>query len=58
MLARLDALAVAMSEAAAGAKVSRSDAMRAAIEAGLPNLEARYGIEPKEQKPARKPAKK
>ena len=27
-------------------KVSRSDAMRAAVEAGLPGLEARYGIAP------------
>jgi len=56
ILARLDALAAAMAEAMPGMKVSRSDAMRTAVEGGLPDLEARY--KPKEAKPAGKPAKK
>src|SRR3954463_12566229 len=42
ILERLGRLAEAMSTATAGVNVSRSDAMRAAVEAGLPGLEARY----------------
>jgi hypothetical protein len=53
VLIRLDALAEAMSEAMPGMKVSRSDAMRAAVETGLPPLEERYG-----QKKGGKPAGK
>jgi hypothetical protein len=58
ILARLDALAAAMAEATPGMKVSRSDAMRVAVEGGLPDLEARYASGEKGPKPASKPAAK
>lgn len=44
MLERLDRVAEAMSTAAGGIKVTRSDVIRAAIEAGLPALEQRFGL--------------
>lgn len=41
---RLDALAEAMTAAVPGAKLTRSDALRAALEHGLPDLEQKYGV--------------
>lgn len=62
MFARIDAIAVALSQRAEGAEVTRSDAARIALGAGLPIIEARLGLAPKpapeEAKPARKPAEK
>jgi hypothetical protein len=53
---RLDRLAEAMSKAAAGARVTRSDALRIAVEEGLPVLEARFGLSA-EKGGARRPSK-
>lgn len=63
LVARLDALVAAIDKAAppGSRPYQRSDAVRAAMLAGLPILEAHYGITPKppkEKKPARKPAAK
>lgn len=66
MVARLDALAEAIGAVAppGARRFERSDAMRAAMLAGLPILEAYYGIgEPKKsappaQKGAKRPARK
>lgn len=44
---RLDVVADALTVRAAGVKVSRSGAMRAAIERGLGALEAELAIQPK-----------
>jgi predicted transcriptional regulator len=44
MVKRIDRLAAAMTEAAAGAKVTRSQALRAALDTGVPALEKRFGI--------------
>ena len=51
LIARLDALAAALTERAAGAKVSRTAAMRAALERGLQALEAEVGTSARRRKP-------
>lgn len=51
LIARLDALAAALTERAAGVKVSRTAAMRAALERGLSALEAEAGTSPRRRKP-------
>lgn len=51
LVRRLEALAEAMTRAVAGAKVTRSQALRAALESGLPILEERFGVtSPKKRK--------
>jgi hypothetical protein len=44
LIQRIDALAEALTERAAGAAVSRTAAMRAALQVGLNSLEAELGI--------------
>jgi hypothetical protein len=59
-LERFDVIAAALSARAEGANVTRSDAARAVIAAGLPVVEAKLGIvtaQAEEKKPARKSAK-
>lgn len=51
LIDRLDSLAAALSERAAGAKVSRTAAMRAAMERGLEALEAELGAGVRRRKP-------
>ena len=51
LIARLDALAVALTERAAGVKVTRTAAMRAALERGLEALEAEAGTAKRGRKP-------
>jgi len=51
LIARLDALAAALTERAAGVKVSRTAAMRAALERGLVALEAEAGTSTRRRKP-------
>lgn len=51
---RLDRLAAALTERAAGVKVSRSGAMRATIERGLDVLEAELGIGRTKRRPPRR----
>ena len=62
MFARIDVIAAALSQRAEGAEVTRSDAARIVLGAGLPIIEARLGLAPtpapEEAKSARKPAKK
>jgi predicted transcriptional regulator len=55
LISRLDWLADALTRRAAGAKVSRSSAMRVAVERGLESLEGELGA-PTKLKP--KPKKK
>jgi predicted transcriptional regulator len=52
LVQRLDSLADALSKRTVGVKVTRSAAMRAALERGLDSLEAEVG------KPARRPKPK
>jgi predicted transcriptional regulator len=47
LASRLDALVEAMSVGAAGAKISRSNAMRVALERGLDALEAEFNVKKK-----------
>jgi hypothetical protein len=49
--ARVDAIVAAIQKAAPEATVRRTEALRAILDAGLPIVEARYGIA---AKPARK----
>lgn len=44
LIERLDALATALTERAAGVKVTRTAAMRAALERGIEALEAEAGV--------------
>ena len=56
IIARLDALAAALSERAAGAAINRSDAARLAIARGVDVLEAEIGRKPSgATKPRRTP---
>lgn len=55
-LSRLDALAEAMSERTGGAAITRANALRAALNAGLQVLEIENGLGRARQKP--KPRKK
>lgn len=50
LIARLDALAAALTERTAGVKVSRSAAMRAALERGLASLEDETGMSARRRK--------
>lgn len=50
LIARLDALAAALTERAAGVKVTRTAAMRAALERGLESLEDEAGLSSKRRK--------
>jgi len=49
MANRLDALAKAMSGRAAGAQVTRSNAMRVALEHGVDALEVEFGMKRKKR---------
>lgn len=49
LVARLDAVAAAMSARAAGAPVKRSSAIRAALERGIDALEAEFGAAQKKK---------
>jgi len=51
LIERLDALAIVLTERAAGAKVTRTSAMRAALERGLEALEAETRTAPRRRKP-------
>jgi hypothetical protein len=51
LIDRLDAVAVALTARAAGVKVSRTAAMRAALERGLQALEAEAGVTSRRRKP-------
>jgi hypothetical protein len=42
-IARLEAVAAVLTERAAGATITRSNALRAVVQAGLDALEAKYG---------------
>lgn len=59
IVARLDAIASAMTAATPGAEMGRADALRAVLADGLPITERRYGLaadaSQKGAKPARKP---
>jgi len=50
-LSRLDDLAEAMSRRTGGAEISRANALRAALNAGLPVLELENGLGKRRQKP-------
>ena len=50
MVARLDAVAEAMSKRAAGASVSRSEVVRVAVDRGVSALEAELGVAPKRKR--------
>ena len=50
LVKRLEALAEAMTRAVHGAKVTRSQALRAALEAGVPVLEEKFGVAGKKRK--------
>jgi hypothetical protein len=57
-LHRLDRVAQALSARAEGANITRSDATRAALSAGLTVLEAKLGIAEPTQKEKPKPTRK
>lgn len=56
-LARIDAIAARMSAAASGARIGRSDVVRACVDEALDTLEGRYGIAEKGGGSVRKPKK-
>ncbi len=46
IIARVDEIARALARGTPGIQVTRSDALRAAVEAGLPALELKHGVVP------------
>jgi hypothetical protein len=54
LIERLDRLAAAMADRAAGAKVPRTSAMRIVLDRGLDALEAEFGLTSRRPKPKRK----
>lgn len=55
---RLDRIAAVMEERSGGADVTRSDAGRAALAAGIPVVEERMGIAAEPTKGGKRPARK